>query len=41
MAKKSKHQNPKGRGGLMVELWTDNSLPSATVDRIPLGDVMI
>ena len=25
------------RGGLEVELWTDNSLPSASVDRIPLG----
>ena len=24
------------RGGLEVELWTDNSLPSASVDRIPL-----
>ena len=22
-------------GGLVVELWTDNSLPSAMVDRIP------
>ena len=26
------------RGGLVVELQTDNSLPSATVDRIPLED---
>ena len=25
------------RGGLEVELWTDNSLPSASVDQIPLG----
>ena len=25
------------RGGLEVELWTDNSLPSALVDQIPLG----
>ena len=25
------------RGGLEVELWTDNHLPSALVDRIPLG----
>ena len=24
------------RGGLEVELWTDNSLPSALVDQIPL-----
>ena len=24
------------RGGLEVELWTDNSLPSASVDQIPL-----
>ena len=24
------------RGGLVVALWTDNSLPVATVDRIPL-----
>ena len=29
------------RGGLVVELWTKNSLPSAMVDRIQLGDVMI
>ena len=25
------------RGGLEVELWADNSLPSASVDQIPLG----
>ena len=25
------------RGGLEVELWTDNNLPSASVDQIPLG----
>ena len=24
-------------GGLEVELWTDNSLPFASVDQIPLG----
>ena len=24
------------RGGLVVELWTDNSLPSATVVQIPV-----
>ena len=24
-------------GGLEVELWTDNSLPYALVDQIPLG----
>ena len=25
------------RGGLEVELWTDNNLPSASVDQNPLG----
>ena len=38
--KKSKFQSFKvwsSRGGLEVELWTDNSLPSTSVDQIPLG----
>ena len=26
---------------LEVELWTDNSLPSASVDRIPLGTMCL
>ena len=26
------------RGGFEVELWTNNSLPSISVDQIPLGD---
>ena len=28
-------------GGLEVELWTDNSLPSASVDQIPLGTYVV
>ena len=32
-----KNFQESSRGGLEVELWTDNSLPSALVDRIPLG----
>ena len=28
-------------GGLEVELWTGNSLPSASVDQIPLGAVYL
>ena len=29
------------RGGLVVDLWTNNSLPSATVDQIPLGTMLL
>ena len=34
-------QERSSRGGLEVELWTDNSLPSASVDQIPLGAMYV